>query len=98
MRRPLRLPRHSRKTMRDNERRVGQGVARRAVGTPRSQRATRDGAARRLRRGSGRLGEMAHRARHLVEGEGLAAGAAALADALAGWAEISPPRLRPALT
>jgi hypothetical protein len=82
----------------DDERPLWQGLAQLAVGITHVQRGNRDGATILLRRGSGHLGEVDHPAPHFVDVDGLVGWAAALVDDLTGCAEISPPRLRPALT
>jgi uncharacterized protein len=82
----------------DDERPLWQGLAQLAVGITHVQRGNRDGATTLLRRGSGRLGEVDHPAPHFVDVDGLVGWAAALVDDLAACAEVSPPRLRPALT
>ena len=82
----------------DDERPLWQGLAQLAVGITHVQRGNRDGATTLLRRGSGRLGEVDHPAPHFVDVDGLIGWAAALVDDLAACAELSPPRLRPALT
>jgi uncharacterized protein len=81
-----------------DERPLWQGLAQVAVGITHVQRGNRDGATTLLRRGTGRLGEVKHPAPHSVDVDGLVGWAAALVDDLAACAEISPPRLRPALT
>jgi predicted metal-dependent hydrolase len=81
-----------------NERPLWQGLAQLAVGITHVQRGNRDGAATLLQRGTNRLGKVDHPATHCVDIDGLVGWAAALLDDLAACAEISPPRLRPALT
>ena len=82
----------------DDERMLWQGLAQLAVGITHVQRGNLGGATTLLRRGSGRLGEVDHPAPYSVDVDGLVGWAAALVDELAARAEISPPRLRPALT
>ena len=82
----------------DDERPLWQGLAQLAVGITHVQRGNLDGATKLLRRGSGRLGEVDHPAPYSVDVDGLVGWAAALVDELAAHAEISPPRLCPALT
>ena len=82
----------------DDERPLWQGLAQLAVGITHVQRGNLDGAIKLLRRGSGRLGEVDHPAPYSVDVDGLVGWAAALVDELAVRAEISPPRLCPALT
>ncbi len=82
----------------DADRPLWQGLAQLAVGITHIQRGNRGGATVLLRRGSGRLGEVDCPAPHFVDVDGLVGWAAALVDDLTACAEISPPRLRPALT
>ena len=82
----------------DGERSLWQGLAQLAVGITHVQRGNRDGATTLLRRGSGHLGEVDHPAPHSVDVDGLVDWATALIDDITACAEISPPRLRPALT
>lgn len=82
----------------DDERLLWQGLAQLAVGITHVQRGNRDGATTLLRRGSDRLGGVDHPAPHFVDVDGLVGWATALVDDLAACAEVSPPRLRPALT
>jgi hypothetical protein len=82
----------------DNERPLWQGLAQLAVGITHVQRGNRDGATALLRRGTGHLGEVEHPAPHFVDVDGLVGWADALVDDLIACAEVSPPRLRPALT
>ena len=82
----------------DDERPLRQGLAQLAVGITHVQRGNLGGATMLLRRGSGRLGEVDHPAPYSVDVDGLVGWAAALVDELAAGADISPPRLRPALT
>jgi uncharacterized protein len=81
-----------------DERALWQGLAQLAVGITHVQRGNPDGASTLLRRGSGHLGEVDHPAPHFVDVDGLVGWAAVLVDDLAACAEISPTRLRPALT
>ena len=81
-----------------DERALWQGLAQLAVGITHVQRGNTDGASTLLRRGSGHLGEVDHPAPHCVDVDGLVGWAAVLVDDLAACAEISPTRLRPALT
>jgi hypothetical protein len=82
----------------DDERALWQGLTQLAVGITHVQRGNLGGATTLLRRGSGHLGEVDHPAPYSVDVDGLVGWAAALVDDLAAGAEISPPRLRPALT
>jgi uncharacterized protein len=82
----------------DDERPLWKGLAQLAVGITHIQRGNRGGAITLLRRGTGRLAEVAQPAPHFVDLDGLVRWAAALVDDLAACAEVSPPRLRPALT
>jgi uncharacterized protein len=82
----------------DDERPLWQGLTQLAVGITHVQRGNLGGATTLLRRGSGRLGEVDHPTPYSVDIDGLVGWAAALVDELAAGAEISPPRLRPALT
>ena len=81
----------------EDERSLWQGLAQLAVGITHLQRGNRDGAATLLRRGSARLSAVDHPAPHFVDLDSLVDWAVALADDLAACAEVSPPRLRPAL-
>ena len=82
----------------DNQRPLWQGLAQLAVGITHVQRGNRDGATTLLRRGTGHLGKVEHPAPHFVDVDGLVGWADALVDDLIACAEVSPPRLRPALT
>jgi len=82
----------------NDERPLWQGLAQLAVGITHFQRGNLDGATTLLQRGSVRLGKVNHPAPYWVDVEGLVGWAAALVDDLAARTEISPPRLRPALT
>jgi hypothetical protein len=82
----------------DEERPLWQGLAQLAVGITHAQRGNLDGATALLRRGSGRLGKVHHPVPYGMNVDGLIGWAAVLIDDLASRAEISPPRLRPALT
>ncbi|TPG25584.1 DUF309 domain-containing protein [Mycolicibacterium hodleri] len=82
----------------DNERPLWQGLAQLAVGITHAQRGNPVGAATLLRRGSAHLGKVHHPAPYSVDVDGLIGWAAALVNDLAARAEISPRRLRPALT
>lgn len=79
------------------EKPLWQGLAQLAVGITHIQRGNRGGAIALLRRGSGRFGEVGHPSPHLVDVDGLVCWAAALVTDLEARAEISPPRLRPAI-
>jgi hypothetical protein len=81
-----------------DERPLWQGLAQVAVGITHVQRGNREGATALLRRGTAHLSEVEHPAPHFVDVDGLVGWAAALVDDLAACVEISPPRLRPALT
>jgi predicted metal-dependent hydrolase len=81
-----------------DERPLWQGLAQLTVGITHAQRGNLDGAAALLRRGSGRLGALQHPVPYGVNVDGLIGWAAELIDDLASRAEISPLRLRPALT
>ena len=81
-----------------DERPLWQGLAQLAVGITHAQRGNLDGATTLLRRGSARLATVDHPAPYSVNVDGLIGWAAALADDLAARAEVSPPRLHPALT
>ena len=81
-----------------DERALWQGLAQLAVGITHVQRGNPDGASTLLRRGTGHLGEVKHPAPHFVDVDGLVGWAAVLVNDLAACAEISPTRLRPALT
>jgi uncharacterized protein len=82
----------------DVESSLWQGLAQLAVGIVHLQRGNLDGAATLLRRGSDRLGQLAHPAPYGVDVDGLIGWAAAIVDDIAADAEVSPPnRLRPAL-
>lgn len=80
------------------ERALWQGLAQLAVGITHIQRGNLDGAATLLRRGSGRLRQLAHSAPHSVDVDGLLDWAAGLVSDLAARADISGARLRPTLT
>jgi uncharacterized protein len=82
----------------DDERPLWQGLAQLAVGITHAQRGNLDGAITLLRRGSARLSMVDHPAPHSADVDGLIGWAAALVDDLSAHAEVSPPRLRPALT
>ena len=82
----------------DDERPLWQGLAQLAVGITHVQRGNFHGAATLLRRGSLSLGAAPRPSPYTVDVDGLLDWAAALVDDLAAGAEISPPRLRPALT
>ena len=82
----------------DDERPLWQGLAQLAVGITHVQRGNRDGATTLLRRGTGHLGKVEHPAQHFLDVDGLVGWADALVDDLIACAEVSPARLRPALT
>ncbi|KAA0090853.1 DUF309 domain-containing protein [Mycolicibacterium sp. P1-18] len=82
----------------DEERPLWQGLAQLAVGITHAQRGNHDGAAVLLRRGSGNLAEVHRPVPYGVDADGLIGWAAALVDDLASRADVSPSRMRPALT
>ena len=94
----MRCSRAAWKSSPDDERPLWQGLTQLAVGITHVQRGNLSGATTLLRRGSGRSGEVDHPTPYSVDIDGLVGWAAALVDELAAGAEISPPRLRPALT
>ena len=79
------------------ERPLWQGLAQLTVGITHAQRGNLDGATALLRRGSDRLSNVHHPVPYGVNLDGLIGWATALIDDLTSRAEISSPRLRPAL-
>lgn len=80
------------------ERSLWQGLAQLAVGITHIQRGNVVGASTLLQRGSGRLAEVIRPAPHSVDVDGLIGWAAELVGDLGPSVDISPARLRPALT
>ena len=82
----------------DEEKPLWQGLAQLAVGITHLQRGNLGGAVTLLRRGSAQLHTAGHPVPYSVDITGLTDWAAALIEDLGALVEISPERLRPALT